>query len=52
MMGGAPPYDRQTAVYDIAAKTVYLPDGTSWRRIRASARRWTTSAIRMCGCRA
>ncbi len=25
MMGGAPPYDRQTAVYDIAAKTVYLP---------------------------
>jgi len=28
MMGGAPPYDRQTAVYDIAAATVYLPDGT------------------------
>jgi Protein of unknown function (DUF2778) len=28
MMGGSPPYDRQTAVYDIAAKTVYLPDGT------------------------
>jgi hypothetical protein len=28
MMGGAPPYDRQTAVYDLAAKTVYLPDGT------------------------
>jgi len=28
MMGGAPPYDRQTAVYDIAAKMVYLPDGT------------------------
>ena len=28
MMGGAPPYDRQTAVYDIAAQTVYLPDGT------------------------
>ena len=28
MMGGAPPYDRQTAVYDIAAKVVYLPDGT------------------------
>jgi hypothetical protein len=28
MMGGTPPYDRQTAVYDIAAKTVYLPDGT------------------------
>src|SRR5215208_3400539 len=27
MMGGAPPYDRQTAVYDIAAKMVYLPDG-------------------------
>ncbi|XSC46161.1 tlde1 domain-containing protein [Bradyrhizobium sp. RDT10] len=28
MMGGSPPYDRQTAVYDISAKTVYLPDGT------------------------
>ncbi|WP_454626691.1 DUF2778 domain-containing protein [Bradyrhizobium cenepequi] len=28
MNGGSPPYDRQTAVYDIAAKTVYLPDGT------------------------
>jgi hypothetical protein len=28
MMGGSPPYDRQTAVYDIAAKMVYLPDGT------------------------
>jgi hypothetical protein len=28
MLGGSPPYDRQTAVYDIAAKMVYLPDGT------------------------
>jgi hypothetical protein len=28
MLGGSPPYDRQTAVYDISAKTVYLPDGT------------------------
>lgn len=28
MLGGAPPYDRQTAVYDITAKKVYLPDGT------------------------
>jgi hypothetical protein len=28
MLGGSPPYDRQTAVYDIAASTVYLPDGT------------------------
>ncbi|MBR0715187.1 DUF2778 domain-containing protein [Bradyrhizobium liaoningense] len=28
MLGGAPPYDRETAVYDITAKTVYLPDGT------------------------
>jgi hypothetical protein len=27
-MGGAPPYDRDTAVYDITAHTVYLPDGT------------------------
>ena len=26
--GGAPPYDRDTAVYDITAHTVYLPDGT------------------------
>ena len=23
MLGGSPPYDRQTAVYDIAAKMVY-----------------------------
>ena len=28
MHGGSPPYDKQTAVYDIAAKMVYLPDGT------------------------
>ncbi|WP_371930087.1 DUF2778 domain-containing protein [Bradyrhizobium sp. CCGUVB1N3] len=28
MFGGAPPYDRDTAVYDITAKMVYLPDGT------------------------
>jgi hypothetical protein len=28
MLGGSPPYDRQTAVYDISARTVYLPDGT------------------------
>ncbi|UWU90309.1 DUF2778 domain-containing protein [Bradyrhizobium sp. CB1015] len=28
MLGGAPPYERDTAVYDITAKTVYLPDGT------------------------
>jgi hypothetical protein len=27
-MGNAAPYDRQTAVYDITARTVYLPDGT------------------------
>jgi len=27
-LGGSPPYDKQTAVYDIAAKMVYLPDGT------------------------
>jgi len=26
--GGSPPYDRSTAVYDISAKMVYLPDGT------------------------
>ncbi len=24
----SPPYDRQTAVYDITARTVYMPDGT------------------------
>jgi hypothetical protein len=28
MLGGSPPYDRQTAVYDISARMVYLPDGT------------------------
>ncbi|KYG98812.1 DUF2778 domain-containing protein [Bradyrhizobium sp. DOA1] len=28
MFGGAPPYERDTAVYDIKAKMVYLPDGT------------------------
>ncbi|MGH6715542.1 MAG: tlde1 domain-containing protein [Bradyrhizobium sp.] len=27
MNGGSPPYDRDTAVYDISAHTVYLPDG-------------------------
>jgi len=27
MLGGSPPYDRDTAVYDISAHTVYLPDG-------------------------
>jgi hypothetical protein len=26
--GAQPPYDRSTAVYDISAHTVYLPDGT------------------------
>jgi hypothetical protein len=28
MLGGSAPYDRDTAVYDITAKMVYLPDGT------------------------
>jgi hypothetical protein len=28
-LGGAAPYDRSTAVYDISAKAVYLPDGTT-----------------------
>jgi hypothetical protein len=28
ILGGSPPYDRQTAVYDISARMVYLPDGT------------------------
>jgi hypothetical protein len=27
-MGNAAPYDRSTAVYDITARTVYLPDGS------------------------
>jgi hypothetical protein len=27
-MGNAAPYDRSTAVYDISARAVYLPDGT------------------------
>src|SRR5262249_17962749 len=29
LLGGSPPYDRDTAVYDISAHTVYLPDGTT-----------------------
>jgi Protein of unknown function (DUF2778) len=28
MLGGSPPYDRDTAVYDITAHMVYLPDGS------------------------
>jgi hypothetical protein len=28
VMGGSPPYDRDTAVYDITAHMVYLPDGS------------------------
>jgi hypothetical protein len=28
MLGGSAPYDKETAVYDIAARKVYLPDGT------------------------
>ncbi len=28
MFGGKPPYDKETAVYIIGNKTVYLPDGT------------------------
>jgi hypothetical protein len=28
MLGGRPPYDKETAVYIITTKTVYLPDGT------------------------
>ena len=28
MLWGSAPYDRETAVYDIAARKVYLPDGT------------------------
>jgi hypothetical protein len=27
-LGGSAPYDRSTAVYDISARMVYLPDGT------------------------
>jgi len=27
-LGGSPPYDQSTAVYDISAHMVYLPDGT------------------------
>jgi hypothetical protein len=27
-LGGSVPYDRSTAVYDISARTVYMPDGT------------------------
>jgi hypothetical protein len=28
VLGGSPPYDLDTAVYDISAHTVYLPDGS------------------------
>jgi Protein of unknown function (DUF2778) len=28
-LGGSAPYDRSTAVYDISARAVYLPDGTT-----------------------
>jgi len=28
LLGGSPPYDRDTAVYDISAHMVYLPDGS------------------------
>ena len=28
VLGGSPPYDRDTAVYDISAHMVYLPDGS------------------------
>jgi hypothetical protein len=28
MLGGSPPYDTSTAVYDISRHTVYLPDGS------------------------
>jgi hypothetical protein len=28
-LGGSAPYDRSTAVYDISARMVYLPDGTT-----------------------
>ena len=28
VLGGSPPYDRDTAVYDITAHMVYLPDGS------------------------
>jgi hypothetical protein len=40
MLGGSPPYDRQTAVYDVSAHMVYLPDGArSAFRPRLYARR-------------
>jgi hypothetical protein len=29
VVGGSPPYERDTAVYDISAHMVYLPDGSS-----------------------
>ena len=43
MLGGSPPYDRQTAVYDICAHTVYLPDGT---RLEAHSGLGSGSTIR------
>ena len=38
-------YDSFTAVYDISARAVYLPEARRWRRIPASAPRWTRSSM-------
>ena len=52
MLGGSPPYDEQTAVYDITRTSCIFPTARSSRRIPGSAPRWTTRALRMSGCRA
>jgi hypothetical protein len=33
------------AIYDITARTVYLPSGAGWRRIQASKPSWTIRAM-------
>jgi hypothetical protein len=45
-------YDEWTAVYNISAHIVYMPDGTQRKRIRASAACSTTRATSMKKCTA
>jgi len=45
-MGNAAPYDRETAVYDISARTVYLPDGSKLTTSRNPPYRVLTKGIR------
>jgi hypothetical protein len=44
-VGSLPNADSHTAIYDIAARTVYLPNGRRLERIPGSAASWTIPAI-------